>query len=265
MPERPFPLATPTAGFTCPRAKTASRPMTDAKTTDMPATDTQQAHAGAQSNAQEGHQPRAAGRRCPRRLHLGRARLHPRGRAPRDRRHFRRIGRRDERGDGRRRARSRRARCRAHPPRRLLAGGEHRRRPAEYPAQAPRAPLHLRAARGLAGRGLGRRAVALLLALRPQSAQHQSAEGRDRAVRRFRGGARFRQAAALHLRDQCADRAPQGFPAREDHRRCGDGVGLPAAAVQGGDDRRRALLGRRLSRQSRRSSPSSTRPIPKTC
>ena len=61
------------------------------------------------------------------------------------------------------------------------------------------------------------------------------------------------------------DRAPQGFPAREDHRRRGDGLGLPAAAVQGGDDRRRALLGRRLSRQSRRSSRSSTRPIPKTC
>ena len=40
------------------------------------------------------------------------------------------------------------------------------------------------------------------------------------------------------------------FSAREDHRRCRDGVGLPAAAVPRGRDRRRALLGRRLSRQS---------------
>ena len=34
--------------------------------------------------------------------------------------------------------------------------------------------------------------------------------------------------AALHLGDQCADRPPAHFSAREDHRRCDHGVGLPA-------------------------------------
>ena len=54
----------------------------------------------------------------------------------------------------------------------------------------------------------------------------------------------------LHRRHQCADRPPAYFPAREDFRRSGDGLGLPAGGVPRGRDRRRALLGRRLSRQS---------------
>ena len=106
------------------------------------------------------------------------------------------------------------------------------------------------AARRHAGAGVVRRAVALFFALRRQSAQHQSAEGSDRALRRFRGAARLCRSAALHLGDQCADRPRAHFSAREDHRRCGDGVGLPAASVPRRRDRRRALLGRRLSRQS---------------
>ena len=50
--------------------------------------------------------------------------------------------------------------------------------------------------RRLADAGLVRRDVALSLALRPQPAQHQSAQGPDRALRRFRGGA---QAATCQL------------------------------------------------------------------
>ncbi len=71
--------------------------------------------------------------------------------------------------------------------------------------------------------------------------------------------------ADFHLGDQCADRPRAHFSARKDHRRCGDGFGLPAAAVPRGRDRRRALLGRRLSRQSGRSFRFSAPPRPRTC
>ena len=48
-----------------------------------------------------------------------------------------------------------------------------------------------------------------------------------------------------------------GVPARNDHGRRGDGLGLPADAVSRGRDRRRTLLGRRLYGQSRDLSVSS--------
>ncbi len=91
--------------------------------------------------------------------------------------------------------------------------------------------------------------VAISVALRSQPAQHQSAQGPGRALRRFRRPAR-RQAADLHRRHQCADRPAAYFSARKDFRRSRDGIGLPAGGVPRGRDRRRALLGRRLSRQS---------------
>ena len=55
---------------------------------------------------------------------------------------------------------------------------------------------------------------------------------------------------AVHLRDQCAHRRAARVLARRRSPPSRDGVGLPAAAVPGGRDRRRALLGRRLQRQS---------------
>ena len=91
--------------------------------------------------------------------------------------------------------------------------------------------------------------VALSLALRSQPAQHQSAQGPDRTLRRFRGVAR-RCAPDLHRGHQCAHRPAAYISARQYHRRGGDGLGLPAVRVSRGRDRRRALLGRRLSRQS---------------
>ena len=63
----------------------------------------------------------------------------------------------------------------------------------------------------------------------------------------------------------CTPAALRDLSARQDHGRRGDGVGLPAAPVPRGRDRRRALLGRRLPRQSRRSFRSSARPRPRTC
>ena len=91
---------------------------------------------------------------------------------------------------------------------------------------------------------------ALLVAVRSQPAQHQSAEGADRALRRFRGDPARQRSRAVHLGDRRAHRRAQGVHPRGDHARGGDGLGLPAAPVPRGRDRRRALLGRRLQRQS---------------
>ena len=91
---------------------------------------------------------------------------------------------------------------------------------------------------------------AVFLALRFQSSEPQSAQGRDRRFRRFRSGARLHQACALHQRHQRDDGALAHLFARQDHRRCGDGLGVSADSVPGRHHRRRALLGRRLSRQS---------------
>ena len=107
----------------------------------------------------------------------------------------------------------------------------------------------LAAVRDLAGAGLVRGDVALLLALRTQSAEHQSAARPDRPLRRFRRGAR-RRARTVHLDHQRAHRPHAHLPARQDRRRRGDGVGGAAAAVSRGRDRRRAALGRRLHEQS---------------
>ena len=202
----------------------------------------------AAAERQEAHQSRAAGRRRARRVHLGRARRAAGRRADRDRGHVRHLGRRDQRRDGGRRARPRRPGGGAQAPRRFLARGEPRRRDVE--AQ----PRHLRAAvladpdRRRPDEGLVRHHVELSVALRSQPAQHQSAEGPDRPLRRFRRGEEERH-AAVHRGDQCAHRPAARVPAREDRRRRGDGLGGAALRVQGGRDRRRALLGRRLHRQ----------------
>ena len=55
------------------------------------------------------------------------------------------------------------------------------------------------------------------------------------------------------------------FRAREHHRRRGDGVGLPAAPVPGGRDRRRALLGRWATWAIRSCFRSTRGPRARTC
>ncbi|MEJ2435586.1 MAG: patatin-like phospholipase family protein, partial [Pseudolabrys sp.] len=77
------------------------------------------------------------------------------------------------------------------------------------------------AAADLARPRLVRRLVAV--ALRSQSAQRQSAQGADRALRGFRWAPR-RPAPALHRRNQRADRAAAHLLAGEDFRRGGDGL-----------------------------------------
>ena len=64
---------------------------------------------------------------------------------------------------------------------------------------------------------------------------------------------------AVRRRHQCEDRAGRDVPPRRPDGRPRHGLGLPAAALPGGRDRRRGLLGRRLSPAIRRSGRSSTR------
>ena len=189
---------------------------------------------------------RAAGRRRARRLHVGRARRAPRGRAPRHRGDHRRERRRHERGRARR----------------GLARGRRRRRP--------------RAARDFWRR------VSLDGALSPVQRglfDRSSAAGAEHALDRHAGA--HASAPTRPIRStstRCATRSPSSsissrcapatevqvfiaatnvwtgkvdvFDGDELTRRPPDGLGLPADAVPGGRDRRRALLGRRLHGQS---------------
>jgi hypothetical protein len=84
------------------------------------------------------------------------------------------------------------------------------------------------AGRRLTNASLARPDVALFFALRFQSAQHQPTQGSGRAFRRFQSRAVVRRHSAFHFGDQCADRPGADLSAREDHGRCGHGVGLPA-------------------------------------
>ena len=68
------------------------------------------------------------------------------------------------------------------------------------------------------------------------------------AAGRFRAGAR-RADRGARGGDQRAHRPAGGVLGRGADRGRGDGLGLPAAALPGGRDRRRGLLGRRLHRQ----------------
>ena len=203
---------------------------------------------GRHAARQEAHQSRFARRRHARRLHLGRARSTAGGRAARRRGHFRHLGRRGQCRHAGGWLAPRRQRRSGQAPGGFLACNEPWRRPAALAARGDR-QIVLAGADRHADARLVHRLVALPIALRRQPAQHQSAEGADRALRRFRRATR-RSAPDLHRRHQRADRALTYFSAREDFRRIGDGLGLPARRVPGGRDRRRALLGRRLSRQS---------------
>ena len=84
----------------------------------------------------------------------------------------------------------------------------------ELPARRGRPAVLVRSDRRLADAGLARRDVALPLALRPQSAQHQSAEGPDRALRRFRRGAQERSCSCSSRRPTCRPAACMCLRAR---------------------------------------------------
>jgi NTE family protein len=53
---------------------------------------------------------------------------------------------------------------------------------------------------------------------------------KDRALRRFQSRAVVRRYSTFYFGDECADRSRADLPAREDHRRRGHGVRLPARA-----------------------------------
>ena len=77
--------------------------------------------------------------------------------------------------------------------RRFLARRVEHRKSAAPAARSDAAAAVVHAARRQPGAGLVRRDVALFLALRRQSAQHQSAEGSDRELRRLRAGCAIRR------------------------------------------------------------------------
>ena len=91
--------------------------------------------------------------------------------------------------------------------------------------------------------------VETVLAIRPQSARHQSAERRARQDHRLRTPAAQSDQAVRHS-DQCEYRTRPGVSQQRAHPRRAARLGVPSDHVQGGGDRRRALLGRRLLRQS---------------
>ena len=88
----------------------------------------------------------------------------------------------------------------------------------------------------------------------------------DRALRRFRRGCAATAAASCSSPPPTSTAASSACSrAPRCQRGSRDGVGLPAAAVPGGRDRRRALLGRRLQRQSDRAAVPAHDRRPRTC
>ena len=129
---------------------------------------------------------RPAGRRGPRRLHLGRARRHSRRRTPRRRSGHRRERRRHEcRRDGGGLA-QRRDRRGAEPARNLLALGERRRVLVPAAARTSRPDAGL-----LAQPALDERRRPEPRPVPGEPAQHQSFAGRDRRAHRLRSRARL--------------------------------------------------------------------------
>ncbi len=200
---------------------------------------------------QKADQHRAAGRRLARRLLLGRARPAARGRPARFRGDLRHQRRRHERGRAGRRLGARRRR-RGAAEARTISG-----------ARWPQGPLQPGAAHAVghalgqlvgrehAGLSLVRRHVAACF--RPMSpirstsircAMWSRAEIDFDNVRACKAMKLFISATNVETGQL------RVFETERDRRRRGDGVGLPAADFPGGRDRRHALLGRRLWRQS---------------
>ena len=193
-------------------------------------------------------QSRAAGRRIARRLFLGRARRLARRRADRNCRRQRRELGRHERGRVRRRPAGG-PHERAAEARGILALGQPGGRVAGGRAPAVRR-LAARVESRVHAAGLGGRGFAGDFALRVQSAQYRFAAPLSRLGRGFRGATARRRPEAVCRRHQRMDGTGRDFSSRGPHSRSCDGVGLSAAIVSGGRNWRRALLGRRLFRQS---------------
>ena len=168
---------------------------------------------------------------------------------------------RGERDHAGRRAHPRRPGRGAQAARRLLARGERRRPPARPAARRGRAAVSLRAAR----RPVARRDVADALALRSQPAQHQSAQGPDRALRRLRRDPRDHASRALHLRHQRPHRRAARVHARGDHAGGGDGFGLRCRCCSARWRSTACPTGTAATAAIRRSSRSCARPRPRTC
>ena len=200
-------------------------------------------------NPGRAHRPGPAGRRRARRVHLGRARPPAGGAVARLRRDLRNVRRRDERrGDGRR------ARPGGPDGARAALEAFWRRvsdaaRLQPVPARSARCPDRQLDARLLAGvrRDGPGGPRALALRLEPDGLNPLRQILLDSVdFERLRAGAD----RAVHHRHQRAHRPGPRLPQRRPHCRRAAGLGLPADDVPGGRDRRRALLGRRLLRQS---------------
>ncbi len=201
--------------------------------------------------AQAGQSCAARGRSA-RGFHLGRSRSTDRRRTPGDRGHLRHVGRCSECSDAGRRTQPRRPAGGPRPAGRFLACGQCRRPPHRPATQGGRTPASVRLER----RSVVGRDVALAVALRSQPAQHQPAQGPDRAPGRLRGAPPATWPRPVHFGDRRAKRRSARLHPRGDHGGSRDGVGLSASPVPRRRDRRRTLLGRRLQRQSRGASVS---------
>ena len=190
---------------------------------------------------------RAARRRRPWRLHVGRARPPARGAVAAHRRYLRHVGGSDEcRGAGRRL-------CRQGRRRRPRRAGEFL---AARIARGVAQPAAAHAARRLAGpldarpfAGLRRHGPdgALVLSLRYGPARKSAARYPYRN-RRFRSADASNDQALRH-RDERAHGARAGVPKQRDHAGRAARVGVPPHHVPSDRDRGRKLLGRRLFRQ----------------
>ena len=159
------------------------------------------------------------------------------------------------------RAGARRAARGAQAARRFLARGEPRRQPAGAAARGDRPAVLVHAARRLRRCRPG--SMRCRAICRPTTSTRSTSircKRPDRTLRRFRGGAHMRDLQLFVSATNVQTGRAARVSAREDHGRRGDGVGLPAALVPRGRDRRRALLGRRLSSATRRSFRSSAPP-----
>ena len=191
----------------------------------------------------------AARRRFARRLHLGRARPPARRAVAQHCRHFRNLGRRDER----RRAGGRLDRRRSR--RRAGALEQYWQRVSHAAAFSPlqRSPLDR-----LMGRwtlDTSPAYVAMDLMSRVLSPYDLNPLGFNPLRQVLAESIDFERLARSPIKlfitaTQRADRPRAHLPQRRDHGRCAAGLGLPADHVPRGRDRRRGLLGRRLCRQS---------------
>ena len=168
-----------------------------------------------------------------------------------DRGHFRHLGRRDERRHAGRRARARRAARR----RESGSPSSGARRASTATCRRSSAPSSTGCSRSCRSKARRCRpgSTRCRAVFRPTTSIRSTSIRCKDLIERFVDFEAVRncaELAAVHLGHQCAHRPPARVSAREDHRRRGDGVGLPAVPVPRGRDRRRALLGRRLSRQS---------------